>query len=165
MEGDAMETMRRRLGQERGIALIVVLLVTLAVALIAVGAAALSTNTSLITRYTDRLSLLESAADAGLEEGRARINGDKTLYPDTGGYRALEAGAAVVNAQGSTIPNLQRWTYAGPIGVSSGQYGVFGSVVVVVADPFGNRVVRRGEVTQESFAKYAYFTDVEPSNI
>jgi hypothetical protein len=152
------------LSDERGIALIVVLLVTLVVAVVAVSAAVLSTNSTLIGRYSDRLSLLEAAADAGIEEARSRINGNKTLYPDTG-YATLEAGAAVTDANGATIPNIKRWTYVGPTGVTTGQYGVFGSVVVVVADAFGNRVVRRGEVVQESFAKYAYFTDVEPSNI
>jgi hypothetical protein len=33
--------------------------------------------------------------------------------------------------------------------------------VVVVQDAQGNRVIRRGEIYQESFAKFAYFTDVE----
>ncbi len=159
-----MEPRAERLGNERGIALIVVLLVTLVVAVVAVSAAVLSTNSTLIGRYSDRLSLLEAAADAGIEEARSRINGNKTLYPDTG-YATLEAGAAVTDANGATIPNIKRWTYVGPTGVTTGQYGVFGSVVVVVEDAFGNRVVRRGEVVQESFAKYAYFTDVEPSNI
>jgi hypothetical protein len=153
-----------RLGNERGIALIVVMLVTLVVAVVAVSAAVLSTNSTLIGRYSDRLSLLEAAADAGIEEARSRINGNKALYPDTG-YATLEAGAAVTDANGATIPNIKRWTYVGPTGVTTGQYGVFGSVVVVVEDAFGNRVVRRGEVVQESFAKYAYFTDVEPSDI
>ena len=45
--------------------------------------------------------------------------------------------------------------------MTSGQYGVFGSVVSVAQDPQGNRVIRRGEVYQESFSKYAYFTTIE----
>lgn len=157
-------TRRPRLADTHGIALVLVLLVLVVVAALATGAAMVSTNTSLITRYTERLSVLQDAADAGLEEGRARINADKTLYPDSG-YRTIEAGAAVVDAQGNTIPNVKRWAYVGPTGISTGQYGVFGSVVTVAEDIFGNRVVRREEVVQESFAKYAYFTDVEPSNI
>ena len=55
--------------------------------------------------------------------------------------------------------------HAGPTGVTSGEYGVFASVVSVVTDAGGGRVVRRRELAQESFARYAYFTDVEPSNI
>ena len=148
---------------ERGIALVVVLLVVLAVAAIAGGAAFLGSNTTLINKYHHRLSVLETAADAGLEEARSAINGSpKTLYPDTG-YKTLENGVAVYAADGSVIPNVQRWTYVGPTGITSGQYGVFGSVVVVAQDAQGNRVVRRGEVYQESFAKYAYFTNIEGS--
>ena len=44
-----------------------------------------------------------------------------------------------------------------------GQYGVFGSIVSIAQDPQGNRVIRRGEVFQESFSKYAYFTTIEGS--
>lgn len=152
------------LHSERGVALVVVLLMTLVVAVLMSVAALISTNASLITRYSERLSLLEAAADAGLEEARARINGDPVLYPDTA-FAVLELDAAVTDVAGATIPNVRRSTYVGPTGITSGQYGVFGSVVVVVDDAFGNRTVRRGEVIQESFAKYAYFTDVEPPNI
>ena len=159
-----MSGARARVRSDRGIALVTVMLVALAVSAIAAGVLLLTSNTTLIQRYSDRISVLESAADAGLEEMRSRVNGDRTIYPDTG-YSALENGVSVSDASGQVIPGLRRWSYVGPTGVTSGQYGVFGSVVVVVEDRFGNRVVRRGEVVQESFAKYAYFTDVEPSNI
>ncbi|NIS29989.1 MAG: hypothetical protein GWN07_07175, partial [Actinobacteria bacterium] len=43
--------------------------------------------------------------------------------------------------------------------------GVFASVVSIAETPGGDRVVRRADVKQESFARFAYFTDVEPSNI
>lgn len=159
-----MTTRPRYLDNERGIALFVVLLVTLAVAVLAASAAMLTSNSRVISRYSDRLSMLETAADAGLEEARARINGNKALYPDSG-FATLESGATVTDASGATIPNVKRWTYVGPTGVTTGQYGVFGSVVVVAQDAFGNRVIRREAIAQETFAKYAYFTDVEPANI
>ena len=59
---------------------------------------------------------------------------------------------------------MTRYTYVGPVGQKSGQYGVFGSIVSVV-ESNNTRVVRRGDIAQESFARYAYFTDVEPSTI
>jgi cytoskeletal protein CcmA (bactofilin family) len=151
---------QRMIDNERGIALVVVLLVVLAVAAIIAGAAMLGSNTSLIQKHQARLSTLETVADAGIEEVRSRINGDKTQYPDTG-YRVVEAGATVYAADGSVIPNVKRWLYVGPSGVTTGQYGVFGSVVSVAKDAQGNQVVRRGEVFQESFSKYAYFTTIE----
>jgi Tfp pilus assembly protein PilX len=155
---------RTPMRSERGIALVVVLLVALAVAAISVGAGMLSTSTSSINLYSDRLSVLEAVAEAGLEEARSAINGDRSLYPDSL-YVTLEDRATVRDIDGAEIPNVRRSTYVGPTGVTTGQYGVFGSIVTVVEDDFGNRIVRRQEVFQESFAKYAYFTNSEGGNI
>ncbi|MDP1891068.1 MAG: hypothetical protein Q8K55_09265 [Gemmatimonadaceae bacterium] len=151
---------RLTLKPRRGIALVVVILVVMAVVAIAAGTAYLSLNTSLIAKYHSRLSVLESVADAGLEETRSWLNASTANYPDTG-YVVRENGVAVTNASGVTIPGVQRWIYVGPSGISTGQYGVYGSVVAVVTDAHNNRIVRRAEVVQESFAKFAYFTDVE----
>jgi hypothetical protein len=152
-------------GNERGIALVVVLLVVLAVAAIVGGAALLGSGAALISRHDARQNVLETAADAGLEEARSRINGaratgDTTLYPDSG-FHAIETGATVVDAAGTTIPNVTRWLYVGPSGVTTGQYGVFGSIVAVTRDVQGDQIIRRNEIFQESFSKYAYFTTVE----
>lgn len=154
-------------GNERGIALVVVLLVVLAVAALVGGAALLGSGTALISRHDARQSVLETAAEAGLEEGRSRINGarivgDTTVFPDSG-FRALETGATVVDAGGAPIPNVTRWLYVGPSGVTTGQYGVFGSIVAVTQDAQGDRIIRRNDIFQESFSKYAYFTTVEGS--
>ncbi len=152
--------LKKVMQDERGIAIVVALLVTLVVAAISVGAAMLSTNATAINRYSERLSALEVVAEAGLEEVRSQINGNKTLYPDSG-YNTIENGVSVTDAGGTTIPDVKRYTYVGPTGITSGQYGVFGSIVSMAEDSYGNRVVRRAEVSQESFAKFAYFTTVE----
>lgn len=154
-------THHAELRNERGIALVVVLLVVLAIAAIAAGAALLGSSTSLISVFHSRMSVMEEAADAGLEEARSAVNANpKTVYPDTG-YKVLENGVAVYNASGTLIPNIKRWTYVGPIGIATGQFGVYGSAVTVVQNAQGDRVIRREEIFQESFAKYAYFTQVE----
>lgn len=153
-----------RLKPRRGIALITVLLIALVVSVLMVTAALLGSNASLVSRYHQRASQLAWAADAGLEEARASVNANKALYPDTG-FATLELDAPVRDASGAVVPNVTRSLYVGPSGVTSGQYGVFGSVVAVVKDAFGDTIVRRQDMAQESFAKYAYFTDVEPSNI
>ncbi|HEY6110593.1 MAG TPA: hypothetical protein VIV56_16945, partial [Gemmatimonadales bacterium] len=155
----------RVFGNERGIALVVVLLVVLAVAAIVGGAALLGSGAALISRHDARQNVLETAAEAGLEEARSRINGaratgDTTLYPDSG-FRAIETRATVVDAAGTPIPNVNRWLYVGPSGVTTGQYGVFGSIVAVTRDAQGDQIIRRNEIFQESFSKYAYFTTVE----
>jgi hypothetical protein len=154
----------QRLDNERGIALITVLLVALVVGVFSVAAALIGTNSGLINRYQERQNTLSAVADAGIEEARSLVNADLTLYP-ANGYATLEAGVAVTDAQGNPIPGVQRSLYVGPTGITSGQYGVFGSVVSVAEDQYGNRVVRRGEMVQQSFARYAYFTTFEPATI
>ena len=149
---------------ERGFALILTLFVVMVIGAIATGAALIGSNNLLVNKYYSRGSTLEVSADAGIEVARATINGDNTLYPDSG-YTVLESGVPVNDGSGSPIPGVRRWLYAGPTGVTSGQYGVFGSIISVVKDDGGGAAIRRLQVYQESFAKYAYFTDFEPSYI
>ncbi|MEQ9398102.1 MAG: hypothetical protein RJQ04_02950 [Longimicrobiales bacterium] len=147
-----------------GFALITVMLVVLVVALITTGAAFIGSAHTLGNRYYDRQSTLDAVALEGIEFARARLNADDDLYP-ADGYNTLEDGVEVTDLDGNVIPGVRRWLYAGPSGATSGQYGVFGSIVSVVRDEGGGAVVRRSQVYQESFAKFAYFTDIEPSNI
>lgn len=149
---------------QQGITLPVVLLVLIAVAGLSMSAAMLASNAFLIHSYDERQGVLEAIADAGLEEARAWLNASPDLYPDSG-YVVFEENAPVYDARGQVIPNVTRTTYIGPSGVTTGQYGVYGSIITVARDAGGAEVVRRREVTQESFARFAYFTDVEPSNI
>jgi hypothetical protein len=140
------------------------MLVVVIVALLATGAAVIGSAHTLGNRYYDRQSQLDAVALVGLEMARARINGDKSVYP-ADGYATLEDGVSVQDGDGNTIEGLRRWLYVGPTGSISGQYGVFGSIVAVTRDAGGGVAVRRSQVFQESFAKYAYFTDIEPSSI
>ncbi|HKJ91541.1 MAG TPA: hypothetical protein VJ957_00165, partial [Longimicrobiales bacterium] len=110
------------------------------------------------------ISLLESAADAGLEESRALLNQMPFLFPDSG-YVALEENAAVYDANRRLIPNVTRSSYAGPVGGGVGEYGAYGTIVVVARDGEGAEVIRRRDIQRESFAKYAYFTNSEGSDI
>jgi hypothetical protein len=146
-----------------GYALLMVLLLVLAVSILAAGAVTVVGNAGLINAYESRRTEMEALADAGLEVARARLNADPALYPGEG-YAVLENQVPLHDAGGTEIPGVRRSTYAGPVGQTSGQYGVFGSIVSVV-ESGSTRVVRRGDIAQESFARYAYFTDVEPSNI
>ncbi|MGQ0703301.1 MAG: hypothetical protein ACT4PM_09250, partial [Gemmatimonadales bacterium] len=145
---------------ERGIALVTVLLLAFALSALSLGAAMMASNSTLVRRYNERLAIVNDAALAGLEEGRSRLNGTPSLWPDSN-YVTLENGVAVYDANGTVIPGITRWTWAGPSGNSTGQYGIFGSIISQVVDNTNIRVVRRLEVNQESFAKYAYFTTIE----
>ena len=153
-----MRVMRTR----AGIVLPTVLVVMVVVGSVAAAAAVMGSSSFMMSMHEERMATMVSAADAGLELGRARLNGDRTLYPDSN-FVTLENGVVVRNSAGQVIPGLTRWIYAGPIGITTGQYGVFGSVVSVVQNGNGDRVIRRLEVIQESFAKYSYFTDFDYS--
>jgi type II secretory pathway pseudopilin PulG len=152
----------RFLQQRSGIALPTVLVVMVVVGSVAAAAAVMGSTSFVMAMHDERMGTMVAAADAGLEFGRARLNGDRTLYPDSN-FVTIENGVAVRDNAGNVMPGLTRWTYAGPIGITTGQYGVFGSVVAVVQNSNGDRVIRRLEVIQESFAKYAYFTDFDAS--
>jgi len=149
-------------GDREGFALALVLIIVMVVAGVAAGAAIMGSSGFTLTLQEERRGMMVAAVNAGLEQGRARINGNKSLYPDSV-FNTLENGVTVTDATGTVIPGLRRWTYVGPTGITTGQYGVFGSVVSVVEDANGDRVIRRLEVVQESFARYAYFTDIDYS--
>jgi hypothetical protein len=139
-----------------------VLVVMVVVGSVAAAAAVMGSNAFVMSMHEERMATMVASTDAGLELGRARLNGNRTLYPDSN-FVTIENGVAVRNSANQVIPGLTRWIYAGPIGITTGQYGVFGSVVSVVQNGNGDRIIRRLEVVQESFAKYSYFTDFDAS--
>jgi hypothetical protein len=145
---------------ERGIALLTTLFVGMAVSAIALAGAFWILNSQLIQKNGERAAVLNDAAIAAAEEGRSKLNANPAVYPATG-YVQLDTNGVVKDGAGVVMPGLRKNTYAGPDGITSGQYGVFGTIISVVTDSFGNRVVRRLQVNQESFAKYAYFTTIE----
>jgi hypothetical protein len=144
-----------------GFGLISVLLIMLLAGAIASAAVMFTTGTLLVNSYAARESTLDAAADDGLEQARAQLNGDKTLYSDTGFVLLRGDDHTVKDASGATIPGVTRNIWVGPLGIGTGQFGVFGSVVVEVTDGDNDRVVRREALVQESFAKFAYFTNDE----
>jgi hypothetical protein len=159
--GGAVKAVRT---DREGVALLIVLMLTLVVAAIAAGAALIGANTFLINEFDQKTSLLETVADAGLELGRARLNANPRLYSDSS-VSTLELEAAVYHADGTVIPGVRRTVYSIPLGGGLGEYGNFAALVAIAEDANGVRAIRRLNLVQESFAVYAYFTDFEPSYI
>jgi hypothetical protein len=159
-----MRPARRLAADERGIALLTTLLVAFAISAIAIAAAMMTLNANLIGKNSERSTTLDAAALAGLEEARSRINGTANLIP-LAGYTTLESNVTVKDASNAAIPKVTRTVYAGPTGITTGQYGVFASIIAVAQDSFGNRVVRRLEVNQQSFARFAYFSNQERDTV
>jgi hypothetical protein len=146
---------------DEGFALFMVLLVMLVVGALSMSAITMFSNATLINIQADKQVRMENAALSGAEMARALVNRRSALYPDSG-YLELPADSLPLeDAAGDPLTGMTRTVYVGPSGVPTGQFGVFGSVVSVVQDPRGNRSIFRREMAQESFAKFAYFTDTE----
>jgi hypothetical protein len=152
--------MRTQRTDQRGIALIMVMLLTIAVSALVAGAILLTGSSAKIARGQEREEEMRNAADAGIELGRSALNGGLITMPDSL-YLAFQTNQSVYDANGVVIPGVTRSIFYGPTGSSTGQYGVFGSVISVITDRSGAVVVRRGELAQESFAKFAYYSDSE----
>lgn len=149
---------------ERGMALVLVMLITVAVTALVAGAMFLTSNAYTISKGHEREDDLRNFADAGIELGRSALNGNPALFPDSG-YVTYQSNQPVLDANGNQVPGMTQSIYFGPTGSATGQYGIFGSVVSVLSDRSGAVVVRRGELSQESFARYAYYTNSEGSGI
>lgn len=148
----------RRARDRRGFALITAILITIVAAAVALGAAMLTMNTTLSQKASDRTASLDDAALAGIEEARNRLNARLDTMPITD-FRTVENAVLVPGSDG-----ILRSTYVGRRGNTdslgnAGEYGVMGHIISHVRDALGNTTIRRAEIYQESFARYADFTD------
>ena len=150
---------------QRGFALLMALLLALAVTAMAIGAILMSSNATLISRYHAKELEMQSAADMGLEVARDTLNGGLALPQTSGTFLTLQSNATVRDASGAVIPGFTRSVYVGETGSTSGQFGVYASVLSVISDTRGAVVVRRAELSQESFAKFARFDDQTTSSV
>jgi hypothetical protein len=148
---------------QRGFALLMALLLALAVTAMAIGAILMSSNATLISRFHAKELEMQSASDMGLEVARDTLNGGLTL-PVTG-FDTLELNRTVRDATGAVIPGFTRSVYVGKTGSTTGQFGVYASVLSVISDTRGAVVVRRAELSQESFSKFARFDDRTTSSV
>lgn len=153
--------MKPNIRNERGIALLLALLITMAVAAMAIGGVMIAGSGGLISKFNAKEAALHSLADAGLEVARDSINRALTLLPLTG-YVQIVPASTIVDAQGYTITGYTRSVYAGKTGgrtggpATAGQYGSnFMSVLSIINDPRGSVAARRGLFTQESWARFA----------
>jgi hypothetical protein len=150
---------------ERGLALFLVLLLMVIVASLATGAIMLSGNASLIGRFHAKEAEMRASADAGLEWARDTINGTPALVP-VNGFNTLQDAQPVRDALGAIIPGYSRSIHVGRSGGTTGQFGVYASVISRIDDNAGRAVVvRRAELAQQSFAQFARFDDVTLSTV
>ncbi len=139
------------------------LLVSIAVTAMAMGAISLASGAQLTTRFSAREASLQAAANGGLEIIRDSINRgnfDSLLPMDS--YTTLAASAPITDAYGATLPGITRSLYVGRTGgrtggqATAGQYGSnFASAISIIRDQRGAVAARRLLLTQESWAKFA----------
>jgi hypothetical protein len=153
----------RPTSKRRGAALMAVLLVMLAVMAIIVVASTTTLNARLIAKNSERSVILYDLAEGAVEEIRNVLNShpaDDAFFKDSGEIM-LENKVPVKDATGAVIPRVYRTTWAGPSFVTTGEFGIFGTIIAKVEDDYGNVVYHRGTVFQDTFAKYAYFSNSE----
>jgi hypothetical protein len=141
----------RLIRNQRGVALITVVLVALAVSSVAIAASMMTMSGTLVRRYSERTSVGHHAALSGVERGLSALLLDGSLYPVTG-YTTLEDSLPVSDALGNPIPGVWRSIYIGPSSDPSR-----GSIISEVWVRGGVRAVHRMEVEASSFATYGYF--------
>jgi hypothetical protein len=147
----------------RGSALILALVMTVSLAGLATSAVYLAGNATMLATSFDRERDFKYASEAALAIGKSRLNTDPLAVPDTG-YTQILSNANITGADGQPIPNLTVNMYVGPTSSNTGQFGKFVSVVTEARDTRGARFVRRLELAQESFAKYAYWSNSESNS-
>jgi hypothetical protein len=144
----------------RGFALLAVILVSIVAATIALALSMLSMSNVIIQSSSERAMSVDDAALSGLEVARARLNAKRDSVPVTG-YATIENGVIV----SSSPQPITRSTWVARIGNADslavgGEYGVQGEIVSRTVDASGNSAVRRSLIFQQSFARYAYFSDI-----
>jgi hypothetical protein len=152
---------RQTATERRGMAIIITLILTAALGALAMSAVYLSSGSSLGNGLSNRAADLQYAADAALQIGKSYINADPDAMPETGYREMTFNGGVLKDADGEALKGIAVRIWAGPTGATSGQFGAYGSVVAEARDGFGGKVVRRLELAQENFARFAYWSNRE----
>jgi hypothetical protein len=157
--------MRRRLScrplrARRGIALFVSMFMVAGIGALALSAIYLTANATLLSKTYEKEDDLKYVSEAALAIGKAELNFNPAALPNTS-YVALMRGKTLLSADNVPVPGMTVNLYVGPSGSTSGQFGRFASVVSEARDANGTGFIRRLELTQESFAKFAYWTNSE----
>lgn len=142
-------------------AIIITLILTVALGALALSSVYLVSGTRIGAGLSNRAADLQYAADAALQMGKSYINADPDAMPENGYREITFNGGVLKDAAGTTLPGITTRVWAGPSGATSGQFGAFGSVVAEARDQTGAKVVRRLELAQENFARFAYWSNRE----
>ena len=147
----------------RGSALILVLLMTLAIAGLSIAAIFMSSSATLLSAFYDREREYRFASEAALEMVRSRLERDTAFtVPDTG-VRVVASGMQVRDAAGTAVPRLRVNVYAATTGDTTGLEWPTVTLLAAAYDDGGTRYVRRLDLRRESVSRYAYLVDSMPT--
>jgi hypothetical protein len=147
----------------RGVALFISMFFVAGIGALALSAIYLTANATLISKSYEKEDNLKYAAEAALAIGKSALNFNPAALPNTA-YVAMMSNKTLIGGDGQPISGVGVNLYAGPTGSTSGQFGRFASIVAEARDANGTGFVRRLELTQESFAKFAYWTNSETNS-
>jgi hypothetical protein len=139
------------------------MIMTAAVAALVVSAIYLTSSAGILSKQHDREREFRYASEAALQMAKSQLNNQAYALPDSS-YAQMMNNATIMGADGQTIPGVTVNLYAGQTGSTSGQFGRFASIVSEARDGSGARYVRRLELAQESFARFAYWSNRETNN-
>ncbi len=147
---------RKLVRPRRGFALVAVLLIAMVATVVALASAMTAMSGKLVQSGSDRAAMVDDAAISALEWERSRLNARRDTVP-MDGYLTVEDGVSIEGG-------LRRSIWVSRLGNSDslksvGEFGVQAEVVARTTDGFGNVAIRRAQLFQESFARYASFTD------
>lgn len=158
--------MRRRsvLRARRGSALILVLLMTLAVAALAIAAIFMSSSAGLLSRFYDRDRQFSYAADAAIARVISQLQLDTTFSVGSTTPSVVLDLAGLTDASGDTISGAAVRVYAARTADTTTSGPVTVSLLAQVYDATGTRRARRVDLRQESFAQYGYVVNNSTTN-
>ncbi|MCC6245638.1 MAG: hypothetical protein IT353_22595 [Gemmatimonadaceae bacterium] len=151
----------KRFRNRRGFALVAVLMIAMVATVLALATSMLTMSNKLVQVGSDRAAAVDDAAIGALEMERSRLNARLDSIP-VDGYLTVADGEQISGT------NIRRTIWVSRLGNSdslrnAGEFGVQAEVVAKAEDSFGNVAIRRSQLFQESFARYASFTDMARS--
>ena len=154
-------TRHTRSRARRGSAVFMMMIMTMALAALAGSAVLLTSGARLVSNYHNQERDLRYGAEAALQDGTSDLSNNPFVLPDSG-YVQLASNAQLQAADAAPVPGVVYDLFAGPTGSATKQHGRFVTLVAIAKDTARKRqFVRRVELNQETFARFAYFSNTE----
>ncbi len=143
----------------RGSSLLLVLIMTTAMAALVLSAIYLQSLGSIVSSLRERERDFRYAAEAALAVGKSRVNRDTLLAIPADSFATLFRDSVLVDATGTTIPRARVTMHYAFTGDTTGRFGEFVTLLARASDDVGTRHLRRLDLTAESFSRFAMFTN------